>query len=446
MYGIILCKMLKNVKMKGFHAMDNFIEDIKARQIIDSRGNPTVEADVILSSGIFGRAAVPSGASTGKREAYELRDGEKSMYMGKSVLQAVDNINSKISVGLIGQNVFRQRDIDNFLIEADGTENKSNLGANAILAVSLAAARAAANCLDMPLYQYIGGINGQVLPVPMMNIINGGAHSDNNVDFQEFMIVPAGAVNFNDAVRIGSEIFHTLKNLLKSKGLATSVGDEGGFAPNLGSNIEAIEIILEAIKSAGYDFDTVKVALDVAASEFYDEGKYYLRGENRVLSKGEMVDFLCDLAAKYPIISIEDPLSEDDYEGWKSLTDKLSKRCQLVGDDLFTTNPKVLKEGIEKGLANSILIKPNQIGTLSETFDTINLAAKNGYKTIISHRSGETEDTFIADLAVGMNAGQIKTGSMSRSERIAKYNRLIRIEEELGGGGKYPGINAFKGF
>lgn len=426
--------------------MDNFIEDIKARQIMDSRGNPTVEADVILSSGIYGRAAVPSGASTGTREAHELRDGEKSMYMGKSVLQAVDNINSKISVGLIGQNVFKQRDIDDFLIEMDGTENKSNLGANAILAVSLASARAAANCLDIPLYQYIGGIMGHILPVPMMNIINGGAHSDNNVDFQEFMIVPAGAHNFNDAVRIGSEIFHTLKNLLKSKGLATSVGDEGGFAPNLGSNIEAIEIIIEAIKAAGYDFETVKLALDVAASEFYDEEKYYLRGENRVLTRDEMVDFLSDLTEKYPIISIEDPLAENDYKGWKRLTERLSKRCQLVGDDLFTTNPKILKEGIEKGLANSILIKPNQIGTLSETFDCVNLARENGYKTIISHRSGETEDTFISDLAVGLNAGQIKTGSMSRSERVAKYNRLIRIEEELSSNGKYPGLKAFRGY
>lgn len=425
--------------------MDNFIEDIKARQIIDSRGNPTVEADVILSSGIFGRASVPSGASTGTREAYELRDGEKSMYMGKSVFQAVDNINSKISVGLIGQNVFKQRDIDNFLIEMDGTENKSNLGANAILAVSLASARAAANCLDMPLYQYIGGVNAHILPTPMMNIINGGAHANNNVDFQEFMIVPAGAVNFHDAIKIGSEIFHTLKNILKSKGLATSVGDEGGFAPNLSSNSEAIEIILEAIKEAGYDFETVKIALDVASSEFYDEGKYYLKGENKTLTKGEMVDFLCNLTEKYPIISIEDGMAEDDFEGWKSLTNRLSGKCQLVGDDLFTTNPKVLKQGIEQNMANAILIKPNQIGTLSETFDAVNLAKENGYKAIISHRSGETEDTFIADLAVGLNAGQIKTGSMSRSERIAKYNRLIRIEEELSSNGRYCGIKAFKG-
>lgn len=422
-----------------------FIEDVKARQIIDSRGNPTVEADIRLSCGVVGRAAVPSGASTGMNEAIELRDGEKSMYVGRGVLQAVDNINTIIAPELIGENALAQRDIDDLLISLDGTENKSKLGANAILAVSLAVAKAASLALETPLYRYLGGINAQTLPVPMMNIINGGAHADNNVDFQEFMIVPVGAVNFQEAVRIGSEVFHNLKNVLKNRGLATSVGDEGGFAPNLKSNAEAVEIILEAIKNAGYSTDMVKIALDAASSEFYQDGKYHLTGENKVFSRAQMVEFLSEWVEKYPIISIEDGMAEGDYEGWKMLTDKLSGKCQLVGDDLFVTNTYLLNQGIIRGLANSILIKPNQIGTLSETLDAINMAREAGYSTIISHRSGETEDTFISDLAVGINAGQIKTGSMSRSERTAKYNQLIRIEEELGSAGKYPGLKAFKG-
>lgn len=421
------------------------IEEVKARQIIDSRGNPTVEADVRLSCGVIGRAAVPSGASTGINEAIELRDGEKSMYLGRGVLQAVDNVNSIIAPELIGENAFVQKDIDDILISLDGTDNKSKLGANAILAVSLAVAKAAALALEIPLYRYLGGINARTLPVPMMNIINGGAHADNNVDFQEFMIVPVGAVNFQEAVRIGSEVFHSLKNVLKNKGLITSVGDEGGFAPDLKSNEEAIEVILEAIKNAGYSTDMVKIALDIASSEFYKDGKYTLSGEGKLFSRAQMVEFLSDWVEKYPIISIEDGMAEDDYEGWKMLTDKLSGKCQLVGDDLFVTNVYLLNQGIMRGLANSILIKPNQIGTLSETLDAINLAREAGYSTVISHRSGETEDTFIADLAVGVNAGQIKTGSMSRSERIAKYNQLIRIEEELGSLAKYPGLKAFRG-
>ncbi len=425
--------------------MSEYIENIKARQIMDSRGNPTIEADVTLSSGIMGRAAVPSGASTGTLEALELRDNEKSMYLGKGVLQAVDNVNSIIAPELTGEHPYNQREIDNLLISLDGTENKSKLGANAILAVSLAVAKAASLSLNLPLFQYIGGINALTLPTPMMNIINGGAHADNNVDFQEFMIVPAGAVNFQEAVRIGSEVFHTLKSILKEKGLATSVGDEGGFAPNLGSNEEALKVILDAIKKAGYSTDTVKIALDIASSEFYKEGRYELKGENKTLSRPEMVQFLAELTEKYPIISIEDGMAENDYEGWQMLTERLSGRCQLVGDDLFVTNTYLLNRGIQRGLANSILIKPNQIGTLSETLDAINMAKEAGYSTVISHRSGETEDTFIADLAVGTNSGQIKTGSMSRSERIAKYNRLIRIEEMLGLGAKYPGLRAFKG-
>ena len=391
------------------------------------------------------RAAVPSGASTGTLEALELRDNEKTMYLGKGVLQAVDNVNSIIAPELTGEYPYNQREIDNLLISLDGTENKSKLGANAILAVSLAAAKAASLSLGIPLFQYIGGINALTLPTPMMNILNGGAHADNNVDFQEFMIIPTGAVNFQEAVRIGSEVFHTLKSILKEKGLATSVGDEGGFAPNLDSNEEALKIISDAIKKAGYSTDTVKIALDVASSEFYKEGRYELKGENKSLSKPEMVEFLAKLTEKYPIISIEDGMAENDYEGWKMLTERLSGHCQLVGDDLFVTNTYLLNKGIQRGLANSILIKPNQIGTLSETLDAINMAHQAGYSTVISHRSGETEDTFIADLAVGTNAGQIKTGSMSRSERIAKYNRLIRIEETLGLGAKYLGLRAFKG-
>lgn len=422
-----------------------YIEEIKARQIIDSRGNPTIETDITLSNGKTGRAAVPSGASTGVNEALELRDNEKSIYMGKSVLQAVDNVNSIIAHELIGENVLNQREIDNQLLQLDCTENKSKLGANAILSVSLAAAKAGANALDIPLYQYLGGISAMTLPVPMMNILNGGAHADNNIDFQEFMIAPIGAVNFQEAVRMGSEIFHTLKDILKNKGLVTAVGDEGGFAPNLGSNKEAIEIIIESIKKAGYTTDLVKICLDVASSEFYADGKYYLKGENKTLNSIEMSDFLKNLAEKYPIISIEDGMAENDFEGWRMLTEKLGARCQLVGDDLFVTNTCLLSRGIQKGIANSILIKPNQIGTLSETMDAIFMAKEAGYTTIISHRSGETEDTFIADLAVGVNSGQIKTGSISRSERVSKYNQLIRIEEELGLAAKYPGLKAFRG-
>ena len=429
--------------------MPGYIEDIKARQIIDSRGNPTIETDVKLSCGAIGRAAVPSGASTGINEALELRDNEKSMYMGKSVLQAVDNVNSIIAPELTGEYAFNQKEIDNLLISLDGTENKSKLGANAILSVSLAVAKASSVALNIPLFQYIGGINATTLPVPMMNIINGGAHADNNIDFQEFMIAPVGAVNFQEAVRIGSEIFHNLKNILNEKGYVTSVGDEGGFAPNLNSNAEALDIILEAIKKAGYSTECVKICLDVASSEFYEDRKYFLKGENKTLSRAEMVDFLSAIVEKYPVISIEDGMAENDYEGWKMLTERLSKKsydgCQLVGDDLFVTNVYLLSKGIQRGIANSILIKPNQIGTLSETLDAINTAKEAGYSTIVSHRSGETEDTFIADLAVGTNSGQIKTGSMSRSERIAKYNRLIRIEETLGSAARYLGLKAFKG-
>ncbi len=429
-----------------------FIEDVKARQIIDSRGNPTIEADVRLSCGAVGRACVPSGASTGKNEALELRDNEKSMYMGRGVMQAVDNVNSIIAPELIGENAENQREIDNMLLQLDGTENKSKLGANALLAVSLAVAKAASNALEIPLYQYLGGINANTLPVPMMNILNGGAHADNNLDFQEFMIAPVGAVNFQEAVRIGMEVFHHLKNVLKNKGYSTSVGDEGGFAPDLKSNEEAIEIILDAIKEAGYSTDSVKICLDVASSEFYDGENYNLKGENKVLNSEKMVEYLENWVKKYPIISIEDGMAQDDYEGWKLLTDRLSNKasnmqnkCQLVGDDLFVTNVCLLNEGIQKGMANSILIKPNQIGTLSETLDAVNTAKEAGYTTIISHRSGETEDTFIADLAVGINAGMIKTGSMSRSERVAKYNQLIRIEENLGFSARYLGLRAFKG-
>ncbi len=425
--------------------MSIFIENIKARQIIDSRGMPTVEAEVFLTDGTIARACVPSGASTGKHEALELRDNEKSMYMGYGVLQAVDNVNSIIAPELTGFDILNQREIDGILINLDGTANKSKLGANATLSVSLACARAAAASLNIPLYQYLGGINATLLPTPMMNILNGGAHADNNVDFQEFMITPVGAVNFSEAVRIGSEIFHKLKEILKNKGYTTSVGDEGGFAPNLKSNAEAVEIILDAIEKAGYSTDCVKICLDIASSEFYMDGNYHLAGENRVLSKEEMVEFLEKWVNKYPVISIEDGMAEDDIEGWKLLTSKLKDKCQLVGDDLFVTNVCRLNEGINLGIANSILIKPNQIGTLTETFDTINLAKASGYSTIISHRSGETEDTFIADLAVGVNAGLIKTGSLSRVDRTAKYNRLMRIEEKLGLSSRYMGLCSYNG-
>ncbi len=423
--------------------MSIYIEEVKARQIIDSRGNPTVEADIFLSDGIMGRASVPSGASTGAYEAYELRDKENSMFSGKGVLQAVDNVNSIIAPEIIGFNIFNQREIDNLLINLDGTQNKSRLGANAILSVSLACARTAANALNIPLYQYIGGINASILPTPMMNILNGGAHANNNIDFQEFMITPVGAPNFSEAVRIGAEIFHTLGKILKEKGYNTAVGDEGGYAPDLQSNEEGIEIILEAIKKAGYSTDCVKICLDIASSEFYKDNMYHL--ENKILSSREMAEFLEKWVNKYPIISIEDGMAEDDFEGWKLLTQKIGDKCQLVGDDLFVTNVCRLNNGIQKKIANSILIKPNQIGTLSETLDTVNLAKRAGYSVIISHRSGETEDTFIADLAVGLNSGLIKTGSMSRSDRVSKYNRLIRIEEELGLASKYTGLCSFSG-
>lgn len=426
--------------------MPTFIEDITARQILDSRGNPTVEVDVKLSCGVVGRAAVPSGASTGIFEALELRDGDKSKYLGKGVLQAVENVNTKIAPELIGEDAANQAEIDAMMLKLDGTENKANLGANAILGVSLAVAKAASLAYEMPLYRYLGGITANTLPTPMMNIINGGAHADNNIDFQEFMIAPVGAESFQEAIRMGAEVFHNLKAVLHDKGLATSVGDEGGFAPNLGSNEEGIEVILEAIKKAGYTTEQIKICLDVASSEFYKDGNYVLEGEGgKVLSSAEMADFLADWANRYPIISIEDGMAEEDWEGWKLLTDKIGNKCQLVGDDLFVTNTKRLSTGIEKNIANSILIKVNQIGTLTETLAAIEMAHKAGYTAISSHRSGETEDTFIADLAVATNCGQIKTGSASRSDRIAKYNQLIRIEQELGSAAKYLGLKAFNG-
>lgn len=425
--------------------MPTFIEDVQARQILDSRGNPTVEVDVTLSSGVVGRAAVPSGASTGIFEALELRDGDKNMYCGKSVLQAVDNVNSIIAKELIDHDASNQQEIDRVMLALDGTPNKSKLGANAILGVSLACAKAASIALELPLYRYLGGINAVTLPVPMMNIINGGAHADNNVDVQEFMIAPVGATSFQEALRMGAETFHALKSVLKDKGYVTSVGDEGGFAPNLGSNEEALETILVAIEKAGYNTDQIKICLDVASSEFYKDGNYVLEGEGKTLSREEMVNFLADWAERYPIISIEDGMAEDDWEGWKLLTEKVGDKIQLVGDDLFVTNTERLAQGIVTGTANSILIKVNQIGTLTETLAAINMAHNAGYTAIASHRSGETEDTFIADLAVATNCGQIKTGSASRSDRIAKYNQLIRIEQELGCAAKYPGLRAFSG-
>lgn len=425
--------------------MSTFIEDIVARQILDSRGNPTVEVDVILTGGIKGRAAVPSGASTGSFEALELRDGDEDCYLGKSVMKAVNNVNNIIAPELVGEKASHQREIDTFMIDMDGTENKSKLGANAILGVSLACAKAAANGYNMSLYRYLGGINALTLPVPMMNIINGGAHADNNIDFQEFMIAPVGAKSFKQAIQMGSEIFHTLQKVLKEKGLSTSVGDEGGFAPNLNSNAEAIDVILEAIYRAGYDTDSVKICLDVASSEFYEDGLYNLKGEGKTLTPDEMVDFLAEWVDKYPIVSIEDGMAEEDWEGWEKLTKRIGSRCQLVGDDLFVTNTRRLAEGIRRGVANSILIKVNQIGTLTETLNAISMAHAAGYTAIVSHRSGETEDTFIADLAVATNCGMIKTGSASRSDRMAKYNQLIRIEERLGSAAKYRGLQAFSG-
>ncbi len=417
---------------------------IRAREVLDSRGNPTVEADVILESGAMGRAIVPSGASTGEHEAVELRDGDKSHYLGKGVLQAVANVESIIAPELEGMDASNQRLIDQTMIALDGTPNKSKLGANAILAVSMAATRAVAQTLEIPLYRYLGGINASVLPTPMMNILNGGAHADNNVDFQEFMVMPVGAERFSDALRWGAEVFHTLKGVLKKKGYNTAVGDEGGFAPSLKSNTEAIEVILEAIELAGYKpGEQIAIALDPASSEFYDKekGKYvFKKSDKRELSSEEMVNFWDSWSRQYPIVSIEDGLAEDDWNGWRIMTDKMGGRIQLVGDDLFVTNVKRLQRGIEEGVANSILIKVNQIGTVTETLDAIELGRRYGYTSIISHRSGESEDTFIADLAVATGVGQIKTGSASRTDRIAKYNQLLRIEEELGGGAIFLGI------
>ncbi len=425
--------------------MSTYIEDVYARQILDSRGNPTVEVDVKLTNGVRGRAAVPSGASTGIFEALELRDGDKSKYMGKSVQKAVDNVNNIIAPELVGEKASHQKEIDTFMIDMDGTENKSKLGANAILGVSLAVAKAAAKAYGMALYRYLGGINALTLPVPMMNIINGGAHADNNIDFQEFMIAPVGAESFSHAIEMCCNVFHTLKGVLKNKGMATSVGDEGGFAPNLNSNEEGIEVILEAIDKAGYNTNQIKICLDVASSEFYENGKYNLKGEGKSFDNKEMTDFLDEWVKKYPIISIEDGMAEQDWEGWEMLTKRIGSHCQLVGDDLFVTNTRRLADGIKRGVANSILIKVNQIGTLSETLDAISMAHAASYTTIISHRSGETEDTFIADLAVAVNSGQIKTGSASRSDRMAKYNQLLRIEQKLGSAAKYIGLQAFNG-
>ncbi|MDP3297543.1 MAG: phosphopyruvate hydratase [Thermodesulfovibrionia bacterium] len=417
------------------------IVDIFAREILDSRGNPTVEVDVILDSGAYGRAAVPSGASTGQKEALELRDGEKR-YHGKGVRKAVGNVINKIAPRLSGIDASGQANIDGLMIELDATENKSKLGANAILGVSLAAAKAAAMEADMPLYKYIGGVNAKELPVPMMNILNGGSHADNNLDIQEFMIMPVNAHSFREALRMGAEIFHSLKSVLKSKGLSVSVGDEGGFAPNLKSNEEALLLIIESINKAGYkEGKDIYLALDVAASELFEKGKYSFEGKR--LSSGELINYYEKLIKKYPVLSIEDGLSENDWEGWKVMTEKLGKQIQLVGDDIFVTNPGILKEGIKKGIANSILIKLNQIGTLTETLDAVNLAKQSGYTAVISHRSGETEDTTLADLSVACNAGLIKTGSLSRTDRVAKYNRLLRIEEELGSIAVYKGKEVF---
>ncbi|HEY6895733.1 MAG TPA: phosphopyruvate hydratase [Rhodocyclaceae bacterium] len=420
------------------------IVDVIAREILDSRGNPTVEADVLLESGVMGRAAVPSGASTGSREAIELRDGDAARYLGKGVLQAVENVNTEISEAIIGLDAEEQAFIDKALIDLDGTDNKSRLGANAMLAVSMAVAKAAAEEAGLPLYRYFGGSGPMTMPVPMMNVINGGAHANNNLDIQEFMIMPVGAKTFRDALRCGAEVFHHLKKLVDKKGYPTTVGDEGGFAPNVSGNDEAIELILKAIETAGYTpGQDIVLALDCASSEFYKDGKYVLASEKLELSNAGFADYLATLASKYPIISIEDGMAEGDWEGWKILTDKLGKNVQIVGDDLFVTNPKILKEGISKGIANSILIKINQIGTLSETFAAVEMAKRAGYTNVISHRSGETEDSTIADIAVGLNAGQIKTGSLSRSDRISKYNQLLRIEEDLGDSVTYPGLSTF---
>lgn len=423
-----------------------YIIDVIGREVLDSRGNPTVEVEVQLDNGVIGRAIVPSGASTGVHEAVELRDADKSRYSGKGTLNAVKNVNGVIADALIGWNSLDQVEIDKMLIKLDGTENKGKLGANAILGASMAVAIASAKALRMPLYKYLGGTNAKILPTPMMNILNGGSHADNTVDIQEFMIMPVGADNFREGLRMGAEIFHELKAVLKEKGMNTAVGDEGGFAPNLATNEDAIRAILEAVERAGYEAGKdIKIALDVAASEFYDSERdnYNLTGEGVVRTADEMVDYYEMLCEKYPVISIEDGLAEDDWKGWKILTERLGNRIQLVGDDLFVTNTKRLSEGIEKGIANSILIKVNQIGTLTETFDAIEMAKKAGYTAVVSHRSGESEDTTIADIVVGLNAGQIKTGSLSRTDRIAKYNQLLRIEEGLGDAGQYAGLDAF---
>jgi enolase len=426
-----------------------FIVDVYAREVLDSRGNPTVEVEVFTESGAFGRALVPSGASTGEYEAVELRDGDSERYLGKGVLKAVANVNEIIAPHLVGEefSVLDQVSVDHALIELDGTENKGKLGANAILGVSMAVAHAAANYLDVPLYQYLGGFNAKQLPVPMMNIVNGGEHADNNVDIQEFMVMPVGAPNFREALRMGTEIFHSLKSVLKEKGLNTAVGDEGGFAPNLGSNEEALQTIVQAIEKAGYKpGEEVFLAMDAASSEFYnrEDGKYHLAGEGVVKTSAEMVDWYEELSNKYPIISIEDGMQENDWEGWKMLTDKIGDRVQLVGDDLFVTNVERLSRGVKENIANSILVKVNQIGSLSETLAAVQMAQHNKYTSVMSHRSGETEDATIADLAVACNCGQIKTGSASRSDRMAKYNQLLRIEEALGENAIFPGLDAFK--
>ena len=420
------------------------IIDIFAREILDSRGNPTVECDVLLESGVMGRAAVPSGASTGEKEALEMRDGDKSRYLGKGVLQAVDNVNGEIAQALIGLDAAEQAYIDQVMLDLDGTDNKGRLGANAMLAVSMAVARAAAEDAGLPLYRYIGGAGPMAMPVPMMNVINGGAHANNSLDIQEFMIMPVGAETFREALRCGAEIFHHLKKLCDSHGYSTSVGDEGGFAPNLASHEDAIKLILEAIDVAGYTGgDDVVLALDCASSEFYKDGKYHLSAEGLELTSEQFAAYLGNLADRYPIVSIEDGMSEHDWAGWKILTDKLGDKIQLVGDDLFVTNPAILAEGIEQGLANSLLVKVNQIGTLTETLKAVDLAKRNRYTSVMSHRSGETEDNTIADLAVATNCMQIKTGSLSRSDRMSKYNQLLRIEEELGAAAYYPGRAAF---
>ncbi len=435
--------------LKGAHVdrrsfLMPLITDIIARQVLDSRGNPTIEVDVLTESGHFGRAIVPSGASTGSREALELRDGDKSRYGGKGVLNAVDNVNDIIAQELIGIDVTNQLGIDQHMIALDGTENKSNLGANAILGVSLAVAKAGADASGQALYRYLGGPYSHQMPVPMMNILNGGEHADNNIDFQEFMIMPVGALSFSEALRMGTEVFHVLKKVLHQKGLSTSVGDEGGFAPSLNTNEEAIQLILEAIKQAGFEpGKQIALALDVASSEFYENGHYNLKGEGVIKTSDQLIDYYEEICNKYPIISIEDGLAESDWDGWQRMTERLGKKVQLVGDDLFVTNQKILKEGIAKGVGNSVLVKVNQIGTVSETLATIQEANRAKYTTVISHRSGESEDTFIADLAVATNAGQIKTGSLCRTDRIAKYNQLLRIEEDLAELAQYPGKAAF---